>query len=577
VPAAFIAGLIYAFLPFRAAQLPHIQSLSSQWMPLALYGFRRFIITDRITPLSWGSAALLMQNWSCGYYLIFFAPVAPLFVVHQMWRAGKLRHARTWLSLVVAAIVVAAGTWPFLALYLEAQRVYGFQRPLGEVMSLSADVYSYFTAPGVLRLWGKVMLALPRGEGELFFGLVPMALAVVGLIAVFRRIKPLRTPAQSGAGRARIIAVRLLLFVLLVQCFAIVAISFTGGFITSVAGVPVRASNATRLLTNVLISSALLLALSADARQRTVALLRSPTILAALLALFAVWMSLGPLPTTRGRLLQVPAIYAFFYEHIPGFNGLRVPARYAMVAGVFLSIVAGTGATTLFKSRRAGALSIALACAYLMETAFVPMPVNVSWGGTFVQPPSHVEPAADAPAVYQHIKTMPDVHVIAEFPFGDISWELRYVYYSTVHWKRLVNGYSGGFPERYKTRVALLERVSSNPDAAWRALRDAGTTHVIVHEGALNAIEAQTIERWLTDHFAVEIARFDGDVLFDIDGIFTGFSHGVPSQGSFTGFLHRVPSQGSFTRFLHDVHGVPSRGSRTRFLFKEREEFARTP
>src|SRR5262245_52302286 len=30
VPAAFIAGLIYAFMPFRAAQLPHIQSLSSQ-------------------------------------------------------------------------------------------------------------------------------------------------------------------------------------------------------------------------------------------------------------------------------------------------------------------------------------------------------------------------------------------------------------------------------------------------------------------------------------------------------------------------------------------------------------------
>ena len=31
--------LIYAFVPYRIAQVAHIQSLSSQWMPFALYGF----------------------------------------------------------------------------------------------------------------------------------------------------------------------------------------------------------------------------------------------------------------------------------------------------------------------------------------------------------------------------------------------------------------------------------------------------------------------------------------------------------------------------------------------------------
>ena len=62
---------------------------------------------------------------------------------------------------------------------------------------------------------------------------------------------------------------------------------------------------------------------------------------------------------------------------------------------------------------------------------------------------------------------MPDAVVAAEFPFGDPAWELRYVYYSTVHWKRLVNGYSGGFPQSYKVRVARLQRVTEDPDAAW--------------------------------------------------------------------------------------------------------------
>ncbi len=41
--AAFIAGLVYGFLPYRIASVPHVQVMSSQWMPFALYGLNRFI------------------------------------------------------------------------------------------------------------------------------------------------------------------------------------------------------------------------------------------------------------------------------------------------------------------------------------------------------------------------------------------------------------------------------------------------------------------------------------------------------------------------------------------------------
>ena len=33
------------------------------------------------------------------------------------------------------------------------------------------------------------------------------------------------------------------------------------------------------------------------------------------------------------------------YDYVPGFNGVRVPARYAMIAGLFLAVLAGYGAT----------------------------------------------------------------------------------------------------------------------------------------------------------------------------------------------------------------------------------------
>jgi hypothetical protein len=198
-----------------------------------------------------------------------------------------------------------------------------------------------------------------------------------------------------------------------------------------------------------------------------------------------------------------------------------VPARYGMVAAVFFSMLAGAGAALVMRAMRGVLIPlVALSALFIAEAAFAPMLVNSSWGGNYVVPPSRIETAANAPAVYHTIARMPDARVITEFPFGDISWELRFVYYSSAHWKRLVNGYSGTFPANYKTRVALFEHVSLHPDEAWQALRATGTTHVIVHEGALSASEATLVKTWLTDHFAVEIARFEQDVLFDVDGIF---------------------------------------------------------
>jgi hypothetical protein len=188
-----------------------------------------------------------------------------------------------------------------------------------------------------------------------------------------------------------------------------------------------------------------------------------------------------------------------------------------MIAAVFLCMAAGVGAAVI--ARRSVALAAAAGVAFLVEAAFVPMTVNATWGDAGIQPPPRIEAAADAPAVYHTLAGMPVDSVVAEFPFGDPAWELRYVYYSTVHWKRLLNGYSGGFPHGYKVRVAWLQRVRENPDAAWRALRDAGTTHVIVHQRAMTTEDAAYLIQWLNDHFAVEIARFDGDLLFDVSGV----------------------------------------------------------
>ena len=96
--AGFAAGLVYAFLPWRFGQMPHMQVLSAQWMPFTLYGFARYFDTRNTKALAWAGVALVANNLSNGYFLLFFAPVVPAYALWEMARRGWLRDLRTWIS-----------------------------------------------------------------------------------------------------------------------------------------------------------------------------------------------------------------------------------------------------------------------------------------------------------------------------------------------------------------------------------------------------------------------------------------------------------------------------------------------
>jgi hypothetical protein len=76
--AAFLAGVAFGFAPYRFGTLPHVQVLSSMWMPFVLFGFHRYLDSRRIAPLAGAAVAWLAQNLSCGYYLLFFSPAVAL-------------------------------------------------------------------------------------------------------------------------------------------------------------------------------------------------------------------------------------------------------------------------------------------------------------------------------------------------------------------------------------------------------------------------------------------------------------------------------------------------------------------
>src|SRR5262249_22322337 len=86
--AALIAGLAFAFTPYRTASISILQVLRAAWMPFVLYGVRRYVGTRRLPPLAGAAAAWIVQSLSCGYYLFFFSPVVVVYTAWELWRTG---------------------------------------------------------------------------------------------------------------------------------------------------------------------------------------------------------------------------------------------------------------------------------------------------------------------------------------------------------------------------------------------------------------------------------------------------------------------------------------------------------
>jgi hypothetical protein len=319
------------------------------------------------------------------------------------------------------------------------------------------------------------------------------------------------------------------------QLIAVLSVVLFGGFELG----PISARTPQRLLIQFVIALALLLALSSRARLEAARMARSPIAFALAATILAMWLSLGPLPNAGEARVSGFGLYGLLYEYVPGFKGVRVPARYAMIAGLFLAILAGYGFQRLLAFRalipvsrpalsRVEGFLIPVSCfLILLEGAAIPMEVNRTWNQNEAVPPARVfsygsldrrSPGEGVPAVYSRVAALPSGTAITEFPFGDAAWEIRYVYYAAAHWKPITNGYSGNFPPRYKERLARLQRISKDPEAAWQTLKDSGSTHVVVHRNAFaNTADADTVENWLRAHGATEIERFpDGDLLFEL-------------------------------------------------------------
>jgi hypothetical protein len=146
-------------------------------------------------------------------------------------------------------------------------------------------------------------------------------------------------------------------------------------------------------------------------------------------------LSLGPMPKVGSISLPFQGPYAWLVAVVPGFSGLRVPARLAVVVTLALAVLAASGFAALAAPLRPRWRRIATLCAagVLFGEGYP--------GGIDVRafPPSDM--AAERPA-YEWLRAQADGPAL-ELPVGDVQLATRHLFSTLVHRHRIVNGYSG--------------------------------------------------------------------------------------------------------------------------------------
>ncbi len=515
--AAFAAGVAFAYAPYRLSQFSHLQVLSAQWMPFVLYGFRQFLETGRRRALAWGSAALVVQNLSCGYYLLFFSPFAGAYAAYELAVRRRLRDWAAWRAFAVAAVGVAVLTIPMLLPYISVRDKGVGVRSLREIARFSADTHAFVAASPSSWLWGERLSEFWQAEGEGFPGATILALALLGITAgLVRRWRVRRALGPTGMPAWRQVLTGVLSVLLIAHVYSAVSALVTGGFAVPVGEAWGQSHEAaSMLLRTVLLAVAWLLAIKrrGDSERDDG---RSPWVFYAVATVVAATLAMGPNIVVNGVAIS-PGPYAWLMQHIPGFDGLRVPARYLMLVTLFMAVLAGLGASALIgRARRIGTACVIAASLFMLVEAWPgPFQTNVRLAAEGLDvTPRELRIGRHLPPIYRVIRDSAQPIILVEFPFGNPAWDIQAVFYAGYHRQKLVNGYSGFFPESQQHLIGVFDMRGRDPLAAWRALLGTGATRVLVHEAAFSEGRQREVSDWLREQGAREILTDGTDRLF---------------------------------------------------------------
>ncbi len=261
-----------------------------------------------------------------------------------------------------------------------------------------------------------------------------------------------------------------------------------------------------------------------------------------LLALIGVWRRgwmvgwLGGLVV--GSLLLATSL--LLVQAIPLTSLMRVPARWAMVMTFALAGLCGWAISGWQADKRMDTAPLSRAIHPLIRYRYPLVTLLLFVEGFSAPIPLAKIGALDAqPAVYQYLAQQPGREAIIELPMyvaPDAEFpEAKRMYASALHWRALVNGYSGFTPSRQLTLAAQMKNFPDEPSLmALRELARQGVRYLIVHAGELGIPRREWVQtnraRALQSGGLRFVQSFDDNDLFEINDLVQNLGAGPIKQ-----------------------------------------------
>jgi 6-pyruvoyl-tetrahydropterin synthase related domain len=455
--AGVFAGVAFAFAPPRLAHVQHLQLSAAAFIPLCLLFMHRYSEEGKPRDAALAALFLALETLSTWYYGMILAFAILVFLVVRLLMNRKAFTLKWIATLTLVMGIAVLLVVPFGIPYLHVGRQdTSFHRSIKEVDLFSADLRDFTAAPQGNLLWGGLTKGARKATDKRGG-------------PTERTLFPGLVPLLLGAAGA--------------------------------AYLFVRGKGAARF----------------DVRYYVA------------LAAGSFVMCLGSSLYLFGHRFGLPMPYDLFYYAFPGFKVMRVPPRFIILIVLSLAVLSGfavKGLLSRLGRKRGGAALSALVFAALLALLLVDyMPAAV--------PLTRVPLKGQFPAVYSWLRAQPGEAPTAELPLADYdpgtfraglqyerTWAAREAprtYYSTLHWKKIFNGYSGFIPATYYEGVKATSDFPSRGSIDF--LRKMGMKYVIVHGKELEPERLRSVLAWDASHddFNLE-ARFNNDYVFNLAG-----------------------------------------------------------
>jgi hypothetical protein len=503
--AAWVAGVAFAFVPFRFHHLPHVTYLFSGWMPLLLEALVLYTRRPDAKRAAWLGLAFLMNGLTCIHWFLLTLIPMGMTTLLLVSRYGLWRNRRFWLWGLSAILAASLALLPFLIPYVWVKRLYGFQRDAQEARLFSAHLINWLMVDWQNKFWkGLGSVTQYRTELALFPGFVPPLLAMAAF-----RFRPRDDDASKSRHASLILVLDAVVVIGLITALLCVGYGqlqpkiFGLQLFHLASATPALLAAGCALIIRVLLGGRTLFV-----RLRTIQLkLNRPAWLTESLEIGLVWTILGFI----GSFGMNFVFHRMLFEYVPLFRSIRVPARWAMICFVGLALLAGAGAvqlTTRIAKQRPRIFQIA---------AFVTLVIIIMCEQRSA-PLQLIHGAVDPDQVTLKLRDTPMRGGILELPAGVGEANYLYTLRAADHGRPLVDGVSGFLPP---VERAVEEMSNTQPiDPLFIDLLEAiPVSYVVVHHASMTPEADKALKSFLDDGVATGrlllVARFNDHRLSD--------------------------------------------------------------